>query len=74
MWEVDSFTPSDGRVVQYVTVDHTAWLKRSGDGRPTVHIALNISSRGVSEVEARQIVDMMVAGLNASQEAAAGVE
>lgn len=62
-WKIDSFTPSDGSKHQFVTVDHQAWLKREGDG-PTVHVSLNISSNGVSEQEAKTILEAMVVGLN----------
>lgn len=61
-WTIESFTPSDGSTVAFVTVDHQAWLK--GEGDKAVHVSLNISSRGVPESEAKAILDKMVAGLN----------
>lgn len=65
-WTIDQFTPSDGSKVQYVTVDHVAWLMRKGGGKPTIHISLNISSRDVPEAEARAILETMVAALNSA--------
>jgi hypothetical protein len=64
MWEVESFTPSDGTLHAHVPEDHIAWLKRSGGDRQTMHVSLHLSSRGVPETEARQILDTMVAALN----------
>ncbi len=63
-WEVESFTPSDGSKQGGITIDHTAWLRGHHPDIPTVHVSLNMSSRGVPTEKARAYLDAMVTGLN----------
>lgn len=70
IWRIESFTPSDGSKQGFVTVDHQAWL-RGDPGDPgdaaTVYVSLNMSSKDVSEDDARRFLGAMVAGLNAME-------
>lgn len=67
-WEIEDFNPSDGSKQMGVTVDHRAWLRGSDEDEestnPPVHININMSSKGVSEEQAKQYFEAMVHGLN----------
>jgi hypothetical protein len=66
IWEIESFTPSDGTKYQHVPADHTAWLRGrpNGDDGRTVNISMNIASVGFSQQQARDALERMVRGLN----------
>lgn len=63
-WTIDNFTPSDGRKVHYVTVDHQAWLKGTASDKETIHMCLNMSSRGVSEQQFKAMLETMCKALS----------